>query len=86
MAIGTVEKEIILFLGSQNGLPSPESSSGQYKHLVYKEAKRHFEHDYLKSKLMENKGNISRTAEQIGMERSHLHKKVKSLNIKVDKE
>ncbi|MDX9897198.1 MAG: helix-turn-helix domain-containing protein [Desulfofustis sp.] len=30
------------------------------------------------AKLNENDGNISRTAEQIGLERSHLHKKLKS--------
>ncbi|HID03795.1 MAG TPA: hypothetical protein EYP18_11405, partial [Desulfobacterales bacterium] len=40
-----------------------------------------FEKEYLQQKLNENNGNISQTAEQVGMERSHLHKKLKSLEI-----
>ncbi len=47
----------------------------------FKEAKKHFEKEYLQLKLNENEGNISQTAENIGMERSHLHKKLKSLEI-----
>lgn len=54
-----------------------------YTHLGFKEARKQFEHDYLKTKLKENKGNVSKTAENIGMERSHLHKKVKALGVKV---
>ena len=33
-----------------------------------------FESDYLQAKLRENEGNVTKTAEQIGMERSHLHR------------
>jgi two-component system nitrogen regulation response regulator NtrX len=39
--------------------------------------------DYLAAKLQDNDGNVSKTAELIGMERSHLHKKVKALGITV---
>ncbi|MFH1217320.1 MAG: sigma-54 dependent transcriptional regulator [Pseudomonadota bacterium] len=49
----------------------------------YKEAKRIFEREYLLEKLRENDGNISQTAEQVGLERSHLHKKLKALGIEV---
>ncbi|MEW6520691.1 MAG: sigma-54 dependent transcriptional regulator [Thermodesulfobacteriota bacterium] len=49
----------------------------------FKEAKRIFEKEYLEEKLRENEGNISQTAEQIGLERSHLHKKLKALGIEV---
>ena len=51
------------------------------QHLPYKEARKAFEIEYLNAKLTENDGNISKTAEQVGMERSHLHKKLKSLGI-----
>ena len=51
--------------------------------MSFKEARRRFEADYLQARLDENDGNMSRTAEQIGMERSHLHKKVKALGIVV---
>lgn len=44
----------------------------------FKEAKRVFEREFLLRRLQENDGNISQTAEQVGLERSHLHKKIKS--------
>ena len=44
----------------------------------FKEAKRVFEREFLLRRLRENDGNISQTAEQVGLERSHLHKKIKS--------
>lgn len=47
----------------------------------FKEAKRLFEREYLLQKLEVNDHNISKTAEQIGLERSHLHKKLKSLDL-----
>ncbi len=47
----------------------------------FKDAKKQFEKEYLQQKLNENDGNISQTAEQVGMERSHLHKKLKLLQI-----
>ena len=79
------EKDVSLFLGHKKEMHTPLTSS-LYSQFTYKDAKKQFEYDFLKSKLDENKGNISQTAEQIGMERSHLHKKVKSLNIELDKE
>ena len=47
----------------------------------YKTAKKVFEKEYLKNQLEKNDGNVSRTAEQVGLERSHLHKKLKTLEI-----
>ena len=46
-----------------------------------KEAKRKFERIYLKKKLEENQRNISQTAEAVGIERSHLHKKIKDMRL-----
>ena len=48
-----------------------------------KEAREKFEKNYLTSQLKKHKGNISKTAEFIGMERSALHRKLKTLGIKV---
>lgn len=79
-------EDAALFLGAAGPQTSPSTSlSNNYSILDYKEARRQFEHDYLKEKLQENNGNVSKTAEQIGMERSHLHKKVKALNIALEK-
>ncbi|GAB4338714.1 MAG: sigma-54 dependent transcriptional regulator [Desulfobulbaceae bacterium] len=80
------DKDVSLFLSGSNGTSGSESVAGRYRQYGYKEAKKQFERDYLTAKLLENSCNISQTAEQIGMERSHLHKKVKSLNIELNKE
>ena len=47
-----------------------------------KQARENFEKHYLLNQLKRNKGNISKTAEFIGMERSALHRKLKFLGIK----
>jgi len=74
--------DVALILGNAPLLRPPAQIGGQaYRHLDYKEARRCFETEYLLAKLEENDGNISKTAEQIGLERSHLHKKVKALGI-----
>lgn len=77
-------EDVALFLGNVPLLlPPSQPLDPGYRHLCFKEARRRFETDYLLAKLEENEGNISKTAEQIGMERSHLHKKVKALGITV---
>ena len=47
-----------------------------------KEAREKFEKEYLTTQLKKNHGNISKTADFIGMERSALHRKLKLLGIK----
>ena len=47
-----------------------------------KEARKNFEKEYLTTQLKRNHGNISKTADFIGMERSALHRKLKELGIK----
>jgi two-component system, NtrC family, nitrogen regulation response regulator NtrX len=47
-----------------------------------KEAREFFEREYLANQLKKHHGNISKTADFIGMERSALHRKLKSLGIK----
>ncbi len=49
---------------------------------TFKEAKAYFERDYLLKKLREFNWNISQTAEAIGIERSHLHRKIKQYGLK----
>jgi len=46
-----------------------------------REARARFEREYLSRKLAENKWNVTRTAEAIGVERTHLHRKMKSYGI-----
>jgi len=58
-----------------------DTTLGPYQATNFKEAKKNFERKYLQLKLQGNNGNISKTAQQIGLERSHLHKKLKSLEL-----
>jgi len=55
---------------------------GQSGHSTWQEAKANFERDFLLKKLAENDWNISRTASVIGMERTHLHRKLKAYDLK----
>ena len=45
------------------------------------QARDAYERDYILKKLDENHGNVSRTAEVLGLERSHLYRKMKALAI-----
>ena len=47
-----------------------------------KEAREKFETSYLINQLKKNNGNVSKTADFIGMERSALHRKLRALGIK----
>ncbi len=47
----------------------------------FKKAKSIFEREYIRKKLLQHGGNIKKTAESIGIERRHLHRKIKSLGI-----
>ena len=51
-----------------------------------REAKNAFEKQYIAGKLKEFDGNVSRTAEAIGLERSNLHRKIKSYGLDVKNE
>ena len=55
----------------------PQKSSREIVSL--KEAVEKFEREYIEDAIMRNDGNMSETARQLGLERSHLYKKVKKL-------
>jgi two-component system, NtrC family, nitrogen regulation response regulator NtrX len=56
----------------------PASSGGFFS---LQEARAAYERDYILRKLDENRGNVSRTAGALGLERSHLYRKMRSLGI-----
>lgn len=75
-------EHIRLFLGpSQQPGTSGNNTLNPFLSADYKTAKKLFEKEYLQKKLQQNDNNISKTAEQVGLERSHLHKKLKSFEI-----
>jgi two-component system nitrogen regulation response regulator NtrX len=49
--------------------------------MALREAREHFEREYLMAQVDRFGGNISQTAVFIGMERSALHRKLKSLGV-----
>lgn len=57
------------------------AGSNQIMTLPLREARELFERDYLMAQINRFGGNISRTAEFVGMERSALHRKLKSLGV-----
>ncbi|MCA8878445.1 MAG: sigma-54-dependent Fis family transcriptional regulator [Rhodobacteraceae bacterium] len=88
--------ERVLILGPDSGeieareLPASEPASGDGDRMVLsaaiarlplREARELFEREYLLTQINRFGGNISRTASFVGMERSALHRKLKSLNV-----
>jgi two-component system nitrogen regulation response regulator NtrX len=47
------------------------------------QAREAYERDYILKKLDECRGNMSRAAEALGLERSHLYRKMKALGLAV---
>ncbi len=57
-----------------------------FMHNSYRKAKMEFEKKYIMKKLQENEGNISKTADSIGLERSNLHRKIKTHSLESKKD
>ncbi len=68
---------------SVNGTTHPLSQEGSHLRSAIREAREDFEREFIIQKLEENDWNISRTAELIELERSNLHRKIKSYGIDV---
>ena len=62
---------------SRTGNHAPRGSG----FATLQEARAAYERDYILRKLEESQGNVSRAAEVLGLERSHLYRKMKSLGI-----
>jgi two-component system nitrogen regulation response regulator NtrX len=91
-----VERMVIMTRGhviDVNDVPAPireqRKPAVEFSYLEYdllKDARREFEKRFIMKKLTENEENISKTAEVIGIERSNLHRKIKSYGIEMKKE
>jgi two-component system nitrogen regulation response regulator NtrX len=65
-----------------NAMRADEERMGSFLAFdTLKEARETFEKSFIVTKLQEFEGNISRTAEAIGVERSNLHKKIKAYGL-----
>ncbi len=65
------------------GLTDSDDVAGADGVMTFRDARARFEKEFLMAKIEENEGNISKTAESIGLERSYLHRKIKSYGIEV---
>jgi DNA-binding NtrC family response regulator len=64
---------------------SGKDSLGQYYELPLKEARDAFERLYLMHHIARSNGNMTRVAEQSGLERTHLYRKLKQLGIALER-
>jgi len=58
---------------------------GSWLDMPLRAAREHFESAYFNHHLHEEGGNITRVAEKVGLERTHLYRKLKQLGIKFAK-
>jgi len=86
-----IERIVILASGNSEGVDkiiseslmlssSKEVDINSYEYPL-KQAREKFEKNYLSTQLNRNNGNVAKTADFIGMERSALHRKLKSLGL-----
>ncbi len=76
---GRLDRKHLPPLVYREGVRRPASSEFSTLH----QARAAYERDYILKKMDENHGNVSRTAEALGLERSHLYRKMKTLGIAV---
>src|SRR5947209_2213600 len=67
-------------LGGEEPAPTPSRFSS------FREAGEAHQRDFIRAKLAEAEGNVSRAAELMGMDRSHLYRRMKALGINVREE
>lgn len=66
--------------------PKAQLEFSFFEYNLLRDARREFERRFIMKKLTENEENISKTAEVIGIERSNLHRKIKSYGIDLKRE
>ncbi len=77
------QEEVEESLGAE--IPLFSSATSQVPQSLFdlplRQAREQFEHDYLDFQLIQVDGNVSKLAELVQMERTHLYRKMRSLNI-----
>ena len=75
--------EVKTALGSIAEQPKLGANVPEFFNLPLKEARDHFEKSYLEYHFEKNGGSVAKLASAIGMERTHLYRKLHSLKIKL---
>lgn len=76
ITLESLPDEVSILRGNESVQSSEKTIS-----MPLRNAREHFEREYLQTQIERFGGNISRTANFVGMERSALHRKLKSLGI-----
>lgn len=63
------------------GAPDGAKAPSRYNFASYREGREAYERNYILRKLAECDGNVTRTAESLGIDRSHLYRRMKALGI-----
>ncbi|NKB82740.1 MAG: response regulator [Nitrospirales bacterium] len=74
-----VSDVIPFFPGVRGGVSQEVSPAMSFESL--REARNAFEREYITCRLRDNQWNVSKTADDLKIERSHLHRKIKLLNV-----
>jgi len=70
----------------RRGRHAPETGEVPAGRESLREATMRFERDFILKRLAQNEGNVAKTAEQIGIARRNLHRKIRQLGIQVERQ
>lgn len=62
--------------------PSDEPTASSFRFPTFKEATDAYQREFILHKLAETDGNVTKAAEEMGVDRSHLYRRMKNLGIK----
>ncbi len=68
--------------GDPRSAPGATGGSSPYAKLPLREAKDRLERDMIAEALQRHAGNVTRAAAELGLERTHLHKRIKLLGLR----
>jgi len=88
----TVERVVIMHAGARVssadlpplGADEPPAEAPRFS--SFREASEAHQRDFIRAKIAEAEGNVSRAAELLGMDRSHLYRRMRALGINVREE